>query len=397
MRILMINVVCGIRSTGRICTDLATELEKQGHEVRIAYGRENVPEQFQKYAVRIGNDLDVKIHGLKARVFDGAGFGSKRATRKFIEWVKEYDPDVIHLHNIHGYYINVKILFNYLRKSNKKIIWSFYDCWPFTGHCAHFDLNNCDKWKQGCNKCEYIKDYPKSYITQSTFNYKRKKALFTGLSKMSIIVPSMWMKSIVEQSFMCEYNVQVMPNGIDTTIFRKIESDFRKNNRITQEQCMILGVSSFWTKEKGIEYFIELEKKLSSDKYRIVVVGNLMPETKLTKNIIHIKSTDSIHKLCEIYSVADVFVNPTLQETQGLTTLESLACGTTVIVFNTGGAPECVNDMCGQVIEKGNVDALIDAIEKISSKQKVFKTEECRRVSEQYEVKELYKPIIDLY
>lgn len=153
MKVLMINVVCGIRSTGRICTDLAAALEKQGHEVKIAYGRENVPEQFQKYAVRIGSDLDVKLHGIKARLFDRAGFGSKKATKKFIGWVKEYDPDVIHLHNIHGYYINIEVLFDYLRTCGKKIIWTLHDCWSFTGHCVYFDYVDCDKWKTGCFDC----------------------------------------------------------------------------------------------------------------------------------------------------------------------------------------------------------------------------------------------------
>ena len=153
MKILMINVVCGIRSTGRICTDLATTLDAQGHEVKIAYGRENVPEQFQKYAVRIGTDLDVKLHGIRARVADGAGFGSKRATENFIKWVKEYDPDVIHLHNIHGYYINVEVLFKYLKTCGKKVIWTLHDCWSFTGHTAYCDAVNCKRWVKGCHNC----------------------------------------------------------------------------------------------------------------------------------------------------------------------------------------------------------------------------------------------------
>ena len=168
MKVLMINVVCGIRSTGRICTDLAVELEKQGHEVKIAYGRENVPKQFQKYAIRIGTDLDVKLHGIKARFLDGAGSGSKNATVKFIRWIKEYNPDVIHLHNIHGYYINVEVLFKYLRICGKKIIWTLHDCWSFTGHCAYFDYVQCDKWLKGCHHCIQKKEYPCSVGLEET-------------------------------------------------------------------------------------------------------------------------------------------------------------------------------------------------------------------------------------
>ena len=148
----MINVVCGIRSTGRICTDLAEELEAQGHEVKIAYGREEVPDKYKKYAHKIGSDLDVKLHGVRARLLDQSGFGSKRATIKFIEWIKKYDPDVIHLHNIHGYYINIEVLFDYLRTCGKKIIWTLHDCWAFTGHAAYCDAVNCEKWKKGCCK-----------------------------------------------------------------------------------------------------------------------------------------------------------------------------------------------------------------------------------------------------
>lgn len=180
MKVLMINVVCGIRSTGRICTDLATALEAQGHEVRIAYGRENVPEQFQKYAVRIGTDLDVKLHGVKARLIDGCGFGSKRATEKFIEWVKDYDPDVVHLHNIHGYYINVEVLFSYLKTYHKRIIWTLHDCWAFTGHCVYFEYANCNHWMNGCHNCPQKKEYPKTIIDRSKANWGLKKKSLRG-------------------------------------------------------------------------------------------------------------------------------------------------------------------------------------------------------------------------
>ena len=176
----MINSVCGIRSTGRICTDIASELEAQGHQVKIAYGRENVPEQFQRYAVRIGNDLDMRLHGVKARLLDASGFGSKSATKRFIKWVKDYDPDVIHLHNIHGYYINIEILFNYLKNSGKPVVWTLHDCWAFTGHCAYFDFAGCEKWKTGCYGCPLKKSYPSSIlIDRSKKNYIQKKRLFT--------------------------------------------------------------------------------------------------------------------------------------------------------------------------------------------------------------------------
>ena len=202
MKVLMINSVCGIRSTGRICTDLATALEAQGHEVKIAYGREEVPEKFQKYAVRIGTDLDVKLHGVLARTLDGAGFGSKAVTRKFIQWIKEYNPDVIHLHNLHGYYINLEVLFEYLRAYGKKIIWTLHDCWAFTGHSAYCDAASCEKWKTGCNHCPNIKEYPISYTDRSESNWKKKRIMMTGIPGLTIVTPSHWLAGLVKESFL---------------------------------------------------------------------------------------------------------------------------------------------------------------------------------------------------
>ena len=168
MKVLQINSVCGIRSTGRICTDLADVLERNGHECKIAYGRETVPEKYQKYAVRIGSDFGVKLHALQSRIFDNTGFGSRRATEKFIEWVKEYDPDLIHLHNIHGYYINIEVLFNYLAKADIPVVWTLHDCWAFTGHCAHYSYVKCDKWKTGCYNCPKKKRYPSSLLLDAS-------------------------------------------------------------------------------------------------------------------------------------------------------------------------------------------------------------------------------------
>lgn len=397
MKILMINVVCGIRSTGRICTDLASALEEQGHEVKIAYGRENVPEQYQKYAVRIGTDLDVKLHGLKARLFDCAGFGSKRTTEKFIEWVKVYNPDIIHLHNIHGYYLNVEILFNYLKICGKKIIWSFYDCWPFTGHCAHFDYNQCDKWKTDCRKCKYMFEYPKSYISRSHLNYKKKCGLFTDISRLQIVVPSAWMKRMVEQSYMKAYPIEIMPNGIDISAFSSVTSSFRERNNILPQQCMVLGVSSFWTKEKGIEFFVELAQKLDQNQYKVVIVGKLLKGTVLPKEIIHLNATNNIQELCEIYSAADIFVNPTLQETQGLTTLEAFACGTPAIVFSSGGAAECVDDRCGIVVDRNSITGLLSAVKSVGEGEMTFDENSCIYAAKKYDIAIRNERILQLY
>lgn len=372
MRVLMINVVCGIRSTGRICTDLATELEKQGHEVKIAYGREKVPEQFQKYAVRIGTDLDVEVHGIGARLFDSAGLGSKNVTVKFIQWIKEYDPDVIHLHNIHGYYINIEVLFNYLRICGKKIIWTLHDCWAFTGHCVYFDYVQCDKWLKGCYHCIQKKEYPCSIgLDKSKRNYKMKQQLFTGISNLILVSPSRWLANLVKQSFMKEYIIKVIHNGIDTEVFKPTESDFRKKYHLENKK-IILGVASIWDRRKGLNSFVELSKHLS-DEYQIILVGLKEEQIKeLPNNIMGILGTDSPEELAAIYTLADVFVNPTLEDNYPTTNIEAIACGTPVISYDTGGSGESA-EMYGVSIPQNNLEELITALKNISYiKQKKF-------------------------
>ena len=256
MKVLQINSVCGIRSTGRICTDLAEVLEQNGHECKIAYGRESVPEKYKKYAVRIGSDKDVKIHALQSRIFDNTGFGSRRATEKFIEWVKEYNPDVIHLHNIHGYYINIDVLFNYLAEAGKPVIWTLHDCWSFTGHCAHYSYIKCDKWKKGCFNCPLRRSYPASFFFDSSKeNWVRKKNLFNNVKKMMLVTPSEWLAKQVEQSFLNKYPIKVIPNGIDLNVFKPTPSEFRKKHGLEGKK-IVLGVASAWGQKKGLDEFI---------------------------------------------------------------------------------------------------------------------------------------------
>lgn len=361
MKILMINVVCGIRSTGRICTDLATALEAQGHEVKIAYGRENVPEQFQKYAVRIGSDLDVKLHGVKARLLDGAGFGSRAATERFIKWVKEYDPDVIHLHNIHGYYLNVEVLFKYLKTCGKKIIWTLHDCWAFTGHCVYFDYVGCDKWKTGCNQCRQKSEYPvRIGPDMSKQHYNLKRDLFTGVKDMTLVTPSQWLADLISESYMSEYQTKVIYNGVDTKTFKPMESNVKEKYNC-QNKKIILGVAAVWDKRKGLDSFIKLSKRLDAS-YQIILVGLTKEQIEqLPSNIIGIERTSSIQELAELYSAAYVFVNPTLEDNYPTTNIEAIACGTPVITYEAGGSPESAR-MYGVSVSKNDIEALSDAV-----------------------------------
>lgn len=257
MKILLVNSVCGVTSTGKICTDLAQAFEQAGHEVKVAYGRvdKGMPEKFDKYGKRIGTDFDVKIHGLQTRLLDRHGFGSKGATIQFLKWVDEYKPDIIHLHNLHGYYINIEILFRYIKEKNLPVVWTLHDCWAMTGHCTHFNAVGCEKWKKGCNHCPQKHIYPESkLVDRSKENYKDKKRILTGVNNLVITTPSAWLQSIVKQSFLKEYDVHVVNNGIDTSLFRPTPSDLRKQYGLENKK-IVLGVANGWGTSQRFKVF----------------------------------------------------------------------------------------------------------------------------------------------
>ena len=362
MKVLMINTVCGISSTGRICTDLAAALEAQGHEIKIAFGRAEVPGKFQKYAVRIGGYLSVKCHALGTRLFDGSGFGSRKATQRFIEWVKEYDPDVIHLHNIHGNYLNIEILFDYLRTCGKKIFWTLHDCWAFTGHAAYCEAAACERWKDGCFDCPKKKDYPISITDNSRKNWIRKKEIFSGIPNLILITPSKWLADLAGQSFLSQYEVKVINNGVDINVFKPTESDVKRRLKI-EDKKIILGVAAFWEERKGLTDFYTLAKKLD-DRYRIVLVGLSKKQIDcLPDGITGIERTGSVQALAELYSAADVYFNPTYEDNYPTTNLEAIACGTPVVSYKTGGSGESA-EIYGKAINKGDLSELMALLDR---------------------------------
>ncbi len=367
MRILFINSVCGIRSTGRICLDLAKEYEKKGYEVKIAYGREVVPYEAKKFAIRIGNNFTVRVNALLARLFDNEGRNAYFTTKKFLKWVESYNPDVIWLHNIHGYYINYELLFDWIKKHNDIIIkWTLHDCWAFTGHCSYFSYVRCDKWVEGCKNCIQKNEYPKAcFRDNSQKNYFKKRKAFGYVKNMTVITPSNWLSELVEKSFLGVYKREVIHNTIDKTLFKNIESDFKKNNGIEGKK-MVLGVSSSWSFKKGLGDFIKLSKLLD-ESFVIVLVGLTKQDMlELPSNVIGIEKTNDTKELAEIYSAADVFVNPTYEDNYPTVNLEAIACGTPVITYNTGGSPESAEEY-GVVVPQGDLEAVRDMIKKADS------------------------------
>lgn len=390
MRVLQINSVCGYGSTGNIVVDLYRELKAQGHECCIAYGRGTASEDVESY--RIGSDLDVYIHGIMSRLTDRHGFYSIRATRQFVRWMKQYDPDIIHLHNLHGYYINIKILFKALQEMDKPVVWTLHDCWAFTGHCAHYTYAQCDKWILGCNHCSQRKNYPASmHKDNSSWNYNKKKELFNSVSQLLFVTPSQWLKDEVEKSFLSGHPVEVIYNGIDLQVFHPTESFFRKQYDLDNRK-IILGVANVWTERKGMDVFQRLAEQLD-DSYAIVLVGvDSKMQAKMHPRIVCIERTRNPYELAAIYTAADLYLNPSMEETMGLTTVEALACGTRVLVRNSTALPEIVNYDKSKIMMAGELSKQIE-----QCMMSIKRVKENREMATQYEKTKQYQKYIDLY
>ena len=343
MRVLQINSVCGIRSTGRICAEMADQFVAQGHECKIAYGRETVPEKYQKYAVRIGNETSVKVNALRARLLDNEGFNAKGETKAFLKWAESYDPDLLWLHNLHGYYINVEMLFAWIKsRPQMKVMWLLHDCWAFTGHCAYFTAAGCEQWKTHCTHCPIKKAYPSSFFRDhSAGNFVRKQKVFCGVENMTLVTPSQWLADLVKQSFLKEYSVEVRHNTIDKTVFKPTPCDFRERYGL-EDKKIVLGVASAWGSRKGLADFVRLADMLD-DTYKVVMVGLTKPQMeKLPRKILGISRTNSPKELAEIYTAADIFLNLTYEDNYPTVNLEAQACGTPCVTYETGGSVESV-------------------------------------------------------
>lgn len=389
MKVFQINT-CGNLSTGGLAVEIARGLIRRGDDSIVAYARNEIAQDVPCY--KIGNQFDVLFHAVMTRLTDRTGFFSKDATCKLIDEIKGYNPDIIQLHNLHGYYLNIQMLFDFLKEYQKPVVWTLHDCWAFTGHCAYFDYVQCEKWKEECYKCPNRLQYPKSFIDNASENYEKKKNLFTSVTNLTLVVPSVWLRERVEKSFLQSFPVKVVYNGIDLEQFnyevKKMQ--FRQKNHI-DDKIIILGVASVWSERKGLETFVQLSKRLP-EPYRIVLVGlNAKQKKKLPPNIIGIERVESKKELAEIYADADIFLNPSKEETFGLTTIEALACGTYSIVLRDTACAEIAELNGGKV-----VDGTIESIERaIYSANKVI---DKPQIDERLFSKEVYvEKMLDIY
>lgn len=388
-KLLVINVSINRGSTGKIAEQIGNKAQSYGWECYVGYGNFNLGSKME--SLHISNKWNRKIHALETLMLDNHGLSSRLVTRKFVDYIKQIQPDVIHIHNVHGYYINYKILFDFLKSYGKPVVWTLHDCWSFTGHCSHFVTANCDRWKTGCFNCPLRGEYPASaFRDRSRKNYEQKKESFNGLKSLTIVPVSQWLGNFVKESFLKENNVQVIHNGIDVNIFKPSAP------KINDGKFRVLSVSSVWNADKGLRDFKKLRECLSED-YEITLVG-LKPEQLklLPEGVKGITRTDSVQKLAELYSQSDVLVNATYADTFPTVNLEALACGSPVITYKTGGSPEAIDEKTGVVVEQGNVDALANAI--MQMKDKPLSSEDCvNRAHELFDKDKCFEAYIDLY
>lgn len=375
MKVLQINTVYGEGSTGKIVKDIHDICVRNGIECLCAYRCNGDNRPSFEDSIEVSTKLDSRLHGFLARLSMFKGCFSYLKTLGFIKKAKSYSPDIIHLHNLHGSYINLPLLFRYIKKNNIPIVWTLHDCWPFTAICSHFTIAKCDKWKDGCNHCPKRREISLSPVDFSKNVWQLKKKWFTGLKNATVVTPSHWLGNLVKHSFLKEYPVKTLYNGIDLGIFKPIDSDFREKNNFYDKK-IVLGVSFGWGYSKGLDVMIELSKRLPAD-YRVVLVGtDSSVDNSLPSNILSIHRTNNQAELAEIYSSADVFVNPTREDNFPTVNMEALACGTPVITFKTGGSPECIDETCGVAVETDDVSTLEKEIIRICT-EKPFTKDAC--------------------
>lgn len=394
-KLIQINTVCNT-STGKIMADIQRQANAEGYDTISFVGRRKVRKDLR--CEKFGNALSFWIHVGITTVFDRQGYGSWIETKKLVKRLREEQPDIIHLHNLHGYYLNLPVLFDYLiNEFQGNIYWTFHDCWPFTGHCAYFTAACCQRWQKECHDCPNKKEYPVSWgIDASRKNFVSKKEMFTALKRVTVITPSEWMASWVKKSFFKDYDVQVINNGIDLTQFKyKIDRNIYGKYRIPDEKKILLGVASVWSKRKGLEEFINLSEILPNE-YQILLVGlNRNQIKKLPMNIVGVGRVDSIEELASFYSIAHIFVNPSTEESFSLVTVEAMACGTPVIVLNTSAVKELVNSENGIVLEKHHAQDYLRAIKQLE--MLTLPRESIRRTVLKYDAIESAKKVTQLY
>lgn len=385
-KLLQINVVSNMLSTGKITEDISKVASSKGWECYVAYGRWARPGICKE--VRIGSMFDVYAHYLEHKLLDNEGLSSRQSTKRFIMDIEELKPDIIHLHNIHDHYLNYPLFFDYLAHSGIPVVWTQHDCWSFTGGCMYYDMLDCEKWKNECTGCPE----KRAWICEKTnTQFALKKEYFLKVPNLTLITVSNWLQDIIRESFFSKCDIRTIHNGVDLDVFRYGHSQ-KKDPGIFQ----ILGVAGVWHKRKGLTDFIKIRQLLPLD-YRIVLVGLSDSQiAELPEGIVGIRRTHDVYELASLYADSDVYVNPTYSDNFPTTNIESLACGTPVITYRTGGSPEAIDEVTGMVVEQGDVEALAESIRHM--RLNPLSPDNCRKRAEQMFDKNIcFDEYIELY
>lgn len=380
MKIVQINAVNGIKSTGRSTEELSDFIKKEGHESYIIHSEGTT--NCDSY--KIGNTIEKKVHGLLSRISGKQGYYSSYSTKKLIRFLRRIDPDIIHLRNLHANFINLEILMEYIIECEKNVVLTLHDCWFYTGKCTHYTVDNCFKWQDSCGNCPRLKkDIPSIIFDRTTYMLRDKQNWYKKISNLAVIGVSDWITNEAKNSILAEANIiRRIYNGVDlNNFYPKNDAKFKKNHNL-QDKYVLLGVASKWTKDKGLNKFLELSKYLEKNEV-IVLIGNIIGVELLPENIINIKETENLELLADIYSSSDLFLNLSLEETFGKTTAESLACGTPAIVYNTTANPELIGKGCGEIIYSENINEIREKINKIKSINKNEYSYNCRKYAEE--------------
>lgn len=402
-RLVQINPVLRVStSTGRIMQEIGQLVKANGWESHIAYsgGRDGI-KPCDSHLIPVGNKISVAWHGLVTRLFDRHGLVSRGSTRRFIRQLEELKPDIIHIHNIHGYFLNYPMLFRYLKKSGIPVVWTVHDCWLYTGHCYYYSYAKCDKWKTECNHCPQQFKFPASFCRdRSRRNFLDKRAAFTSLppEQLTIVPVSEWIAGEMRQSFFKNYPLHVIHNGIDLDTFRPYPTDEVKEKYGLQGKKIVMGIASIWCREKGWDDLLKLNNYLRRGEVLVMVGVTEEQKKKLPEEIIGITRTENVRQLAELYAAAEAFVNPTWQDNYPTVNLEAIACGTPVVTYRTGGSIEAVTPDTGIVVEQGDILGLLDAIRSIEEKGKDYYSPRCRAYAEAHFRKEdRYAEYLQLY
>ena len=371
MRILIVNLRIGSGSVGRIVSDLYHGAIQNGHECKIAYARGGIGDIPENDTYRICDETEVKIHAGLTRLFGNTAFYFSRTTSRFCKWISQYNPDIVHLHGVYGYYLNMATLFSYLAEKNMRVISTLHSCWDFTGHCCYFDYSGCEQWKTGCKKCKQKASYPKSsFLDNTAYNYTRKKTAYDRLHRCTIVTPSEWLMKYVEKSFLGIHRIVVINNGVDRKAFHPYPS---KTSKVSSIKPVIISVANIWDNRKGWNDIVELSY-YCRDKAQLIVVGVSAEQKKaLSEGTLAISRTESKEELAQLYSDATVFFNPTYEDNYPTVNLEAVSCHTPIVTYDTGGSPEIFKyGNWGRVIKKKDYGCLLDYAEKVFKKQIMF-------------------------